>query len=65
MVTNDMALVFTKQSLARALRVSIRSLERLRAKGLLPPTVPGLARPRWSAEVVLEWLRAVRAGQRK
>lgn len=52
------SLTLTKQELARELQVSVRTIERRRKAGTLPPTVPGVGRPRWARVVVLEWLRA-------
>ncbi len=51
-------LTLTKASLASELGISIRTLERLRAANVLPPTVAGLRRPRWATETIVEWLKA-------
>lgn len=59
-----LALTVSKRTLALELGVSVRTVERLRAAGVLPPTVPGLSHPRWSTEAIMAWLRSGRAVRR-
>lgn len=49
-------LTLSKREIARELRVSVRTLERLRAGGHLPPTLPGFGHPRWSTAAVRAWI---------
>jgi hypothetical protein len=49
---------YTKQTLARFLGLSVRSLDRANALGLLPrPDVVCGRSPRWSPSTVEKWLR--------
>ena len=63
MQTTSDPLTYSKKTFARVLGVSVRTLERLRARGYLPTSLPGLKHPRWSGEAVREWLRA--SGERR
>jgi excisionase family DNA binding protein len=56
MVTEQVSVTLTKADLARLLRVSVRTIERLRRAGRLPASVPGLGRPRYSVAAILEWI---------
>lgn len=56
MLDETQSLTLTKADLARVLKVSVRSVERLRRAGLLPPTVPGLKRPRFAVASIVKWL---------
>lgn len=56
MTTNSLPLTLTKKTLAGQLNVSLRTLERMRAAGLIPEPLAGLKRPRWSTEAVMTWL---------
>lgn len=53
-------MVLGPQALAAMLGVSARTLVRWRKAGRLPAPIPGLPRPRWSAERVAEWLKTVK-----
>jgi len=59
-LTDEAAVVrcFTKQTLARYLGLSVRSLDRANAVGLLPcPDLVVGRSPRWSPDTVQRWLR--------
>ncbi len=50
---------FTKQTLARYLGLSVRSLDRANALGLLPcPDLIVGRSPRWSPQTIERWLRS-------
>jgi hypothetical protein len=51
-----LSLTMTKADLARELRVSVRTIERMRRAGFLPPMLPGFTRPRFSSAAVVAWL---------
>lgn len=55
-------LLLARQDLARELRCSVRELDRLRARGLLPAPIRlgGSTSPRWRREDVVAWVREVR-----
>lgn len=50
-------LTLNVRGLTKHLRVSRRTIERMRAAGTFPRPLPGFRRPRWSTAVVLRWLR--------
>ena len=53
-----LAVCFDKNGLARFLQISIRSIDRARALGLLPaPDLTVSNRPRWSPSTIQRWLR--------
>jgi len=56
-VAEALPLTLGKRELSMLLNLSSRSIERMRAAGTFPAALPGLRRPRWSTQVVLEWLR--------
>lgn len=59
MATDDgLLLTLSKRGLAEQLGISVRTLERLRKLGVLPPPLPGFGQPRWATSAVKEWLAA-------
>lgn len=54
---SGLPLALTKRALAAQMGVSTKTIDRLRARGVLPPVVPGLSRPRWSRDAIVRWLR--------
>jgi predicted DNA-binding transcriptional regulator AlpA len=54
-------MLLTREEFARELRCSVRELDRLRARGLLPAPIRLGRSPRWRREDVLAWLREVRS----
>lgn len=53
-------LLLTRGDYARELRISVRELDRLRARGMLPAPIRLGRSPRWRREDVVAWLRGVR-----
>lgn len=50
---------FSKSTLARFLGLSVRSLDRAKAMGVMPPPDLVVGRsPRWSPETIQRWLRS-------
>lgn len=60
--TVEPSMLLTRRDLSRELRCSVRELDRLRARGLLPAPIRlgGSTSPRWRREDVVAWLREVR-----
>ncbi|MFO0848328.1 MAG: hypothetical protein U0871_07200 [Gemmataceae bacterium] len=52
--------LLTRRELANVLRISTRTLDRLRAAGLVLDPLPGPGHPNWEAGEVGDWLKAGR-----
>lgn len=52
--------LLTRRDFAAWLRVSTRTLDRLRAGGQIPDPLAGPGLPRWDADDVAAWLKAGR-----
>ena len=55
-------LLLSRSDLARLLRVSTTSLDRLRAAGRLPPAIRLGGALRWRRETIEQWLRELEHG---
>lgn len=53
-------LLLTRRDLARELRCSVREVDRLRSRGMLPAPIRLGRAPRWRREDVVAWLCEVR-----
>jgi hypothetical protein len=56
MITNDLPLTLTQRDLAKQLRVSVRTIERMRKARKLPPHLPDFGRPRWGTQAIMSWI---------
>lgn len=52
--------LLTKREFADILKISPRTLDRLRAGGEIPEPLAGPGHPRWDLQEVVEWIRAGR-----
>lgn len=52
--------LLTKRDFADILKVTPRTIDRLRAAGELPEPIGGPGHPRWELQEVVEWIRAGR-----
>ena len=56
----DLPPLLTRRDLAGLLRISTRSLDRCRAAGEIPASLPGPGQPRWDPLEVAAWIAAGR-----